>query len=607
MDRAGAVACACEPAPEFRDWLRLGLGVVISGQLMLLSLAVNLSEMSGSERSRVLAATLGLTLLGVVLLGPELLASLRRSWASRELSLDAMFALAMFGGLGASIAGWVTGGPVFFEVVTVVLCVHAVGQRFKSRFWAGAFERVEQAGLFPRTAHRVEGALLRAVPIAELEAGELVMVYGGERVPASGRVVGGEAWVDGDAVDGERIPRWVEAGAEVTGGAAVRGGSLRVLVERAGPDELIARRQALLAAYAAPPAPGLAHWLARAFVPVVLLVAVGAGAVWTALAGVDVGFVVATSVLLVACPCGFGLATPVAAWAASSALAAQGVHVQRPAALEGLARVQTVAFDKTGTLTELDVTGACPEPLRSWVGALEQWFDHPLARILRRDARGGVAVRGARTLPGGGVMAEVQADGRWRELALRPVAGARDLELFVDGAPSGTVGVHERMVEGFSSVVAALAELGVEACVLTGDSVDPSVGLRCDTRCTPTEKSLRIQDFQRAGGVAFVGDRPNDLPAMAQAQVSFAVPDASALVAEAADVRIDGLDGVVMAVRGARALQTRLRRMLGLSLAGNVIGISVAAMGLLQPVVAALIMALSSLIVTLLAVPAERR
>ncbi|MCB9673348.1 MAG: HAD-IC family P-type ATPase [Alphaproteobacteria bacterium] len=606
MDRRRALACACLPEPDLADWLRLGLGIVISGQLMLLSLALNLSTIQPAIRGRIELAVLGLTVLGVVLLGPELVLGLQQAWRRREASLEAMFGLAFLGGLGASALGLVTGGPVFFEVITVVLCVHALGQRLKARFWATAMDRVEASGLLPREANRLDGDALRRIQVDALRTGDRVVVYDGERAPASGRVVEGSAWLQTDDVDGARVPRWIGPGDDVPGGAAVRGGTLRMQVDDLGTDELGHTREALVRAYASDPASGLATQLARLFVPVVVSAAAVAGLAWSAWSGPRDGFMVATAVLLVACPCGFGLATPVATWAAASRLASYGVHVRRPAALEALAGVQLVVLDKTGTLTELVPRLRTTEgAVTRWVGAVQQWFDHPIARLLWRGGADSPTVRNPAPLPAGGVAAEVFDQGAWRTLQIVPIEMRRDLGVWVDGELTEVVGVDEQLTSGVSDVVRALAELGVQARILTGDRVDPRLGVPFEGGASPSEKARRVRELRQAGLVAFVGDRPNDLAAMAEADVAIAVPGASPLIVENADLRVDALARLPGAVRSARSLRARLRRLLLLSLGGNAAGISAAVFGLLHPVAAALIMALSSLAVTLLAVPRE--
>lgn len=607
MDRPRALACACLPEPGVADWLRVGVGIVISGQLMLLSLAINLSTIPPAIRGRIELAVLGLTVLGVTLLGPELAFGLQNAWRRREASLEAMFGLAFMGGLGASAIGLATGGPVFFEVITVVLCVHAVGQRLKARFWATAMDRVEATGLFPRVATRLDGDALRRVEVDFLRTGDRIAVYDGERAPASGQVVEGSAWLQTDGVDGARMPRWVGHGDHVPGGAAVRGGSLRMRIDQLCTDELGRTREALVNAYATDPPHGLATELARLFVPIVVATAAIAGLAWTVWSGPLDGFLVATAVLLVACPCGFGLATPVATWAAASQLATQGVHVRRPAALEALAGIQLVVLDKTGTLTELVPRSPTTDGVVTrWIGAVQQWFDHPIARLLWQGGGDSPTVRRPVVLPGGGIAAEVFDQGAWRNLQLVPVEKQRDLGVWVDGELTEVVGVDEQLMSGVSDVVQALADLGVRARILTGDRVDPRLGVPFEGGASPSGKARRVRELRQEGPVAFVGDRPNDLAAMAEADVAIAVPGASPLIVESADLSVDALARLPDAVMGARSLRRRLRRLLLLSLSGNAVGISAAVLGVLHPVAAALIMASSSLTVTLLAVPRER-
>ncbi|MEZ4321838.1 MAG: HAD-IC family P-type ATPase [Myxococcota bacterium] len=609
MDRSGAVACACLPAPGLHDWMRLGLGVVISGQVMVLSLAINLSVLDVAASSRLQVAVVVLTLLGVALLGPELAVSVRRAWERGRATLEAMFALALAGGLGASVLGLLFGGPVFFEVVTVVLCVHAIGLRVKERFWSAALDRVDAEELYPSKALRLVAGELDSVDVGELVPGDLIVVHEGSRAAAGGQVVAGHGWIRTDGVDGHRLPIAIEVGARVPAGAMVGGGGIRLRVDQGGTTALHAQRAVLLQAFSTEIDDGMAGKLAGVFAPAVASIALVAGVGWSLASGIQQGFSVATAVLLVACPCGFGLATPVAVWAAAGQLARHGVRVRRPAALEALGSVGTVVLDKTGTLTELTLRKHDPQTTRAstWMGALQQWFDHPVAAVFWSHVDPTVRLEGARRLPSGGVAARIHEQGAWHEVAVRPCTDRRDLDVWIDGRHGGRLGITERIGPRVPAMIEALRALGTTPYLLTGDTVDPRLGIPFEGGASPEAKAARVVALREVSQVAFVGDRPNDLPAMASADVAIAAPDASAIVRETADLSLDTLSALPEAIRGARALRVRLRRLLGLSLVGNVIGVSAAAAGALHPVVAAGIMGGTSLMVTLLAVPQGAR
>lgn len=569
---------------------------------MVLSLALNLSdELAGAN---IQVALLGLTLFGVLLLGGELWDSVLASWRERRVSLESLFALAFTGGLTASLVGLATDGPVFFEVVTVVLCIHALGRRLRGRFWASAMAKIDQAGLLPSTAQCERDGALVEVPSSELVQDDLVAVFEGARAPASGRVERGRALVDTGDVDGGLVPQWLGPGDHLIAGAAVRGGTVRVRVTAAGSHELTRTRDALLSAYAAPAPHGAVELMARLFVPVVAGIAVIAGLVWAVLAGPAQGFTVASSVLLVACPCGLGLATPVATWAVAAQLGARGIRVQRPAALEVLGRVEHVVLDKTGTVTQLALTEPVPESVAALVSSVQRWFDHPIARLVHALAVPDLAVRDPHRLAAGGVSAQVYVDDDWRTVSLHPQgAGRRDVEVQLDGRVRAVLRVEERLVDSAVGAVAALGKLGVGVNLLSGDHRNPGLDVPWRGGATPADKASALRE--QSGPVAFVGDQPNDLPALAQADVAIAVASGSDLVVEAADLVVDDLDALSLAMSRARQLRRRLRRLLSLSALGNTIGIGLAIVGLLHPVVAAIIMLATSLSVTLLAVPPE--
>lgn len=619
MDRPGAVAapaellpdCGCAVEGSAGDWLRVGLGLVISGQLMLLSLALNLSTVEGDARIRISAALLGLTALGTGLLAPDLWRATRRAWARGDASLEGMFVLALTGGLGASLWGLWTGGDVFFEVVTVVLSVHALGARLKERFWSAAVARIGAGAWLPDHAAVVRDGALVDTPLRELRAGDRVAAFHGDRLPADGVVVEGAGWLDTSGLDGARLSVPVAVGDRVAGGSLVDRGHLRVDLLRAPDDGDHARAvAALLAATARElPSTGLVRRLARIFLPVVATIAVVSGLAWTWAEGPAAGFRVATAVLLVACPCGLGVATPVALWAAASSLTGAGVQVRRLGALEDLADLRTVALDKTGTLTAVqpDAHWTCVDPafdlqrLRQWVGAVESWSSHPVAAALRVPAGRAIAVHDLADLPGGGVAARIVDGDRTAAVEILPISGRRGVEVRVDGRRAATVALTERLVDDAEALVDGLTDRGLRAEVLTGDRVGLPLQLPCRTAVAPADKATHIEELRLDGPVAFVGDAANDLAAMASADVSVAVRGASAGVAEQVDLTVQQASGLLAAVDVARATRRRLRLMLGGSFLGNLVGMGIAAAGLLHPVAAALIMAGTSLGVTLAA------
>lgn len=613
MDGAGTLNCACEPPASARDWLRIGLGLVISGQLMVLSLALNLSEVDAFEHARISVALLALTTMGAALLGPELVNATRRAVARGDVSIEAMFTLSLMGGLGASLWGLWRGGDVFFEVVTVVLAVHAVGARLKGRFWAAAVDRIERHWL-PVSVLRKTASGEQEVELAELEVGDRVLVHAGDRLPADGRVVAGDGWIDTSSMDGQLAPRPVGAGDVLVGGALLTRGSLELELETVPGDG--AHSRALLELIEAAgrdlPSTVLARRIARWFAPVVGSVALVAGLAWTLLVDLEAGFRVGTAVLLVACPCGLGVATPVALWAASSELERRGVRVHRLGAVELLAAVRTVVLDKTGTLTSIEpevrwhpaprVEPDRLETVRRWVGAIEARVDHPVARVLRLDGVDEVEVSKVEDVAGG-LAARIRYAGEQHTVRLTGRSDARGLEVTVDGRPTATVDLLERLQDDAEALIAGLESRGLHVEVLTGDPVAAPLDVPQRLGLDPSQKAERVRALREHGGVLFLGDAANDLVALAESDVSATIGHAREGIAGRVDVRIERLTDLLEAIDRSRATQRRLKRMLTGSLAANVVGVGVAAAGLLHPVIAALIMSGTSLGVTLAAAP----
>jgi P-type E1-E2 ATPase len=311
------------------------------------------------------------------------------------------------------------------------------------------------------------------------------------------------------------------------------------------------------------------------------------------------------------------VATPVALWAATTRLGEHGVVVRRLGALEDLARVGTVVFDKTGTLTELLPVPSwrdAPPRLRGWVAAVQAWSRHPVAVALRGATAPSVEVHDVRELPGGGLAARVVDGGASATIEVRPTLdgpvgapGARQVEVCVDGRTVVEVDLVERPVPEAETLVAELGARAVSVEILTGDGVDPGLGVSCRTRQSPAAKLARIRELQGLRAVAFVGDASNDLPALAGADVSVAVRGACTAVSERVDVVIPTASALLPLLDAARATTRRLRLLVGGSLAANVAGVAVAAAGALHPVLAGLLMAGSSLAVTLAASPGGAR
>ncbi|MDT3400407.1 cation-translocating P-type ATPase [Streptomyces sp. B1866] len=479
----------------------------------------------------------------------------------------------------------------------------------------------------------------RRVPVERLRVGDVFAVRPGERVATDGVVVAGGSAVDLSLVTGESTPVEVGPGSAVPGGAVNAGGLLRVRAEAVGEDTRLARIARLVADAQAGKARAqrLADTVAGVFVPAVLAVAVTVLGFWLG-AGADpqAAVTAAVSVLVVACPCALGLATPTALLAATGRGAQLGILVSGPRALEGLRRVDTVVLDKTGTLTSgamevLEVAcrpgGPGREAAVRLAGAVEQGSEHPVGRALAAYARAAgplPAVADFTATAGLGVAGRVAgrrvavesatADGGTGlppalEQAVRAAerAGRTAVVLRVDGAAEAVFALGDRVRSGAYRAVDHLARLGVRPVLATGDSeaagraVAQELGIRrVHTRVTPEGKAELVRALRARGHrVAVVGDGVNDAAALAAADLGIAMGGGTDAAIGAADVTLvrDDMRALADAVALARRALGTVRANLAWAFGYNLVTLPLAATGWLNPMVAAAAMSASSVLV----------
>ena len=416
---------------------------------------------------------------------------------------------------------------------------------------------------------------------------------------------------------GEWRPRRCGPGDAVWAGTHAIDGELEIEVRvPAGQRRLDAVLATVTTARLAPSAlQRQADRLAAAFLPLVVLVSAGTFAFWCWRAGWVTGLFNSMAVLLVACPCALGLATPLAVWQGLARLASLGLVARTGDVLDVLARADFVCFDKTGTLTEeqIAVTGWRIEPecggeedwLRGAVAAAERDLDHPVARALAAEAGGAVgAATPRRIVPGCGV--EAWVDGREvrigsaRWLSTDPENGDNRIVVQVDGRPAATIECAEAWRAGVAAAFAGLRTLGVEGEVLTGDASWQSAelhGLPVRAGLTPADKTARVETLRHNGRlVVFVGDGINDAGAMSAADGAIAMHGGTALAQATAPAVFlgDDLRFLPAAIRTARQVRASVAGNLRFAAGYNALGMAFAAAGLLHPVGAALLMLASS-------------
>ena len=598
-----------------RAWWRIGVAVVVAGQSMVFGLAVNLTPPEGAAYWIVHGVLCAAALVVCVLLLPPMVDEAGKALRARRVSVEMLFLLTLVGALAASLMATLTHtGAVYYEVVAILLAVYSAGKTLGARSREKALRAVDETRERFDRALRPDGS---AVAVAALQVGELLRVPPGGAIGVDGVVRAGDSFVQETAMTGEWRPRRCGPGDAVWAGTHAIDGELEIEVRvPAGQRRLDAVLATVTAARLAPSAlQRQADRLAAAFLPLVVLVSAGTFAFWCWRAGWVTGLFNSMAVLLVACPCALGLATPLAVWQGLARLTALGLVARTGDVLDVLARADFVCFDKTGTLTEerIVVTGWRIEPefvgaadwLLGAVAAVERGLDHPVARALAAEAGGAVGPATARRIvPGCGV--EAWVDGREvrigsaRWLSTDPENGDNRIVVQVDGRPAATIECAEAWRAGVAAAFAGLRTLGVEGEVLTGDASWQSAelhGLPVRAGLTPADKTARVETLRHNGRlVVFVGDGINDAGAMSAADGAIAMHGGTALAQATAPAVFlgDDLRFLPAAIRTARQVRASVAGNLRFAAGYNALGMAFAAAGLLHPVGAALLMLASS-------------
>ncbi|GAY12593.1 lead, cadmium, zinc and mercury transporting ATPase [Pseudonocardia sp. N23] len=540
-------------------------------------------------------------------------------------------------GLGA---GWSAlaraGDGLYLDVVAIVVAFLLAGRFFEAQSKQRAASAMR--ALLERSVVDVDvvrGDVVLRIPADRLLSGDLVIVRPGQTIPADAVVVEGRAAIDAGAVTGESVPRDVGPGDAVVGGTRDVDGLLVVRTTRVGADSRLARMARLVesAQTTTANAQRLADRVCAVFVPAVLVLASGTFVGWL-LAGNPVATAVSTAVavLIVACPCALGLATPTAILAGTGRGAQLGLFLKGAPAFEATRSVDTVVFDKTGTLTEgrMQVAGVIPaEPggedeLLRLAGAVEHGSEHPIGVAIAAAATAAARVDDFTVVPGAGVSGLVEGRrvlvGRSAGtplpagLAVRrqalETAGATVVAVDVDGSTLGLIALTDLPRPDAASAVATLRGLGLTPLMLTGDNARTAAAVATDVgidpadevtaEASPEDKVAVVRRLQQEGHrVAFVGDGINDAAALAVADLGIAVGRGTDAAIDAADIVLgrDDLTAVAAAVELARRTHRTIRWNLLWAFGYNTAALPLAASGLLTPLVAGAAMALSSVFV----------
>ncbi|MFF2031607.1 heavy metal translocating P-type ATPase [Arthrobacter sp. NPDC058192] len=554
---------------------------------------------------------------------------------------------------------------LYFEVASVVTTFLLLGRYLEASAKRKAGDALTALlSLGAKDATVVRNGREQQIPAGQLVIGDEIVVRPGEKIGADGVVLDGSSAVDASLVTGESVPVEVGPGSPVTGATINTSGRLLVRATRVGSETTLAQMGRLVAAAQTGKAPiaRLADRISAVFVPVVLAVAALTFGAWLLAVGPAPGpdglraaFTASVAVLVIACPCALGLATPVGLLTGTGRGAQLGILIKGPQILEDTRTVDTILLDKTGTVTtgrlavdRIQGFGTYSEAdILRLAGAVENASEHPIARAIAAAAaetavvgaghRGGGqgntsagidAVTGFRSAPGGGVLGTVDgrvvAAGRtgWlhengitptpaqREaLAAAEETGATVIWVAVDGEPAGIICLRDSLKPGSKAAVHRLRRLGLRPMLLTGDNapvaaqVAAAVGIRPEdvfAGVLPEGKVQAVRSLQAAGAtVAMAGDGVNDAAALAQADLGVAMGSGTDVAIEAADLTVMGNDlgQVALAIELSRRTLATIKTNLFWAFFYNAVGIPVAALGLLNPMIAGAAMAASSVLV----------
>ena len=550
---------------------------------------------------------------------------------------------------------------LYFDAAAMITLFLLAGRQIEHRTARRSSQALRALlNLGAKSATVLQGGREVQIPVKDLLPGDLFVVRPGEKIAVDGEVVEGHSAVDASLLTGESVPVEVGVGDAVVGATVNTSGSLTVRATRVGSDTVLAQMSRTVAEAQSTKAPiaRLADRVSAVFVPVVIALALVTLVGWLLVTGdLNAAFTAAVSVLVIACPCALGLATPTALLAGTSRGSQLGILIRSAQVLESTKHLRTVVLDKTGTVTTGTFTLAEVIPftgredqdagrLLTLAGAAESRSEHPVARAITQAAQAAAGagaplpeVTDFESAPGGGVRATLLeqtpageslpvtvlvgqpsflvsegvelSETHTRALLAEQEAGRTTVVLAIGGQPAALLALHDTPKAGASEALAELRALGLTPVLLTGDAepvaraVAAEVGIAPENvyaGVSPSDKLATITRLQEGGaGVAMVGDGVNDAAALAQADVGVAMGSGTDVAMEAADMTIvrSDLGSLPTAIRLSRATLRLIKSNLFWAFAYNTVAIPVAAAGLLNPMIAAAAMAFSSVFVVL--------
>lgn len=527
---------------------------------------------------------------------------------------------------------------LYFEASAIIITLVLLGKLLEAVAKGRTSEAIKRLiGLQPKTARVLRSGEEVDIPIAEVQVGEVVLVRPGEKIPVDGEIIDGSSAVDESMITGESIPAEKAAGDPVIGATINTFGAFSFKASKVGKDTVLAQiiRVVEEAQGSKPPIQRLADRVAGIFVPVVLGVAVITFLIWLLAAGnLTMGLISAVAVLVIACPCAMGLATPTAIMVGTGKGAENGILIRSGESLELAYKLNAVVLDKTGTITRGKPSVTDVVSLNGWsradllrvAGAAEKNSEHPLGIAVfdaaRSELKGIEESTEFQTTPGKGVQAVVEGRAvligtrsylREHNVSIEAVedqvneleaAGKTVMLLSVDGTAQGLLAVADRVKDSSRRAIQVLKEMGLQVYMITGDNrrtaeaIGREVGVAdIMADVLPERKAQAVEEIRKQGKiVAMVGDGINDAPALVTADIGMAMGTGTDIAMESADITL--MNGDLMSVPIAIQLSQRTMRKIKQNLFWaffyNIVGIPIAALGMLNPIIAGAAMAFSS-------------
>ncbi|MGL5795227.1 MAG: copper-translocating P-type ATPase, partial [Waterburya sp.] len=509
---------------------------------------------------------------------------------------------------------------VYYETAAVVITLILLGQWFENRARGQTSEAIRKLmGLQARDARVIRNGQEIDVPIQEVQIGDIILVRPGEKIPVDGEIISGSSSIDEAMVTGESIPVKKKPGDEVIGATINNTGSFQFRATRVGKDTVLAQIVKLVqdAQGSKAPIQRLADKVTGWFVPVVIAIAIATFVLWFVIMGnLSLALITTVGVLIIACPCALGLATPTSVMVGTGKGAENGILIKGAASLELAHKIQTIVIDKTGTITQgkptvtnyATVKGVADDAelkLLNLIAAVERNSEHPLAEAVVRYAQSQnidvPEVINFQAVAGSGVQGIVSnhlvqiGTQRWMsELGIKTTAlqsqkdiwegeGKTVVLIAIDGQIEGIIAIADALKTTSPAAIRALRKLGLEVVMLTGDNQKTAEAIarevniiRVEAEVRPEQKVAKVKELQQEGKiVAMVGDGINDAPALAQADVGIAIGTGTDVAIAASDITlISGeLQGIVTAIKLSKATMNNIRQNLFFAFIYNIVGI----------------------------------